>query len=107
MDEDLRRVVVKEHFRQGDVVRALREADGLELDDDTLCTLATHCLLSAASFGHLVQPESLCACCSVAITCCRSASSRRAARKPATSSPAEHAISVKTWSSPMSRPSSK
>ena len=55
MDEDMRRCVVKEHYRQGDVVRALREADGLELDDDTLCALATHCMVSAASFGHLVQ----------------------------------------------------
>ncbi len=55
MDEDMRRVVVKEHYRQGDVVRALREAEGLELDDDTLCSLAAHCTISAASFAHEVM----------------------------------------------------
>lgn len=55
MDEDMRRVVVKEHYRQGDVVRALRESDGLDLDEDTLCALTTHCVTAAASFAHVVR----------------------------------------------------
>ncbi len=61
MNEDMRRVVVKEHHRQGEVMRALREADGLELDQETLCALASHCIISAASFGHLVRPRFLAA----------------------------------------------
>ncbi|KAK9840167.1 hypothetical protein WJX74_004587 [Apatococcus lobatus] len=54
MDSDMRRVVVKEHYRRGDVVQALRESDGLDLDEDTLCALATHCVTSAASSAQVV-----------------------------------------------------
>lgn len=54
MDGDMRRVVVKEHYRRGDVVRALQESDGLDLDEDTLCALTTHCVAAAAPFAHVV-----------------------------------------------------
>ena len=56
MDGDMRRVVMKEHYRRGDVLRALQESDGLDLDEDMLCALATHCAASAAPFAHMVGP---------------------------------------------------